>query len=103
MRFERIASGSELAEFERINGSRLYMVGDRVEYTQPTSIHKGALPHGAVCNAKVIAAFGGDGSPQWPTYRLQLDELWSADRCKSRAGQPIVLGNVTERYLSPLG
>lgn len=82
--------------------SRTYDVGDRVLYTQPTSIHKGALPHGAKCGATVITAFGGgEDSLQRPTYQLRLDECWGS-RFPSLADEQIIVGLITENHLSVL-
>ena len=79
---------------------RKYKIGDRVIYNQPTHVHKSALPYGAKCLAVVISAFGGDDSAQAPTYRLLLDEVWTERENMAHVGERIVVGSVSEKYLS---
>ncbi len=83
---------------------RKFSVGDRVVYSQKKSIHKGALRHGENCNATVIAAYGGDDSPQVPTYRLLLDATWQANSLSGEymLGKKIIVGNIWESQLEAL-
>jgi len=84
--------------------TRKFKVGDRVLYVQPKGIDGGALPYGGSCEATVIAAFGGDGGVQPPTYRLELDQVWH-DRSlcgEGKIGQKIALGMIQETNLSAI-
>lgn len=81
---------------------RKYKIGDRVLYTQANHIHKGALPYGGASYATVIAAFGGDGSSQMPTYRLLLDAVWTERENRFHVGEQIEVGNVYEGYISKI-
>ena len=88
-------------ETSEINASTIvakYRVGERVIWRVLRNSPKHYMPGEKLCGT-VICVFDNGGVP---TYRIRLDVCWNKTAPDQNVGEPIVVGNVRESYMSPL-